>query len=155
MFVERIKMVFVGTGVLDRPLTQQNLRTVREAGPYAFKIRSNKIKSSLQHRNCPCCLLCEFGFVEFFVFHLIHRKRSPFPSRGRLWMCVNPRLLLEEKLSWSDWWGVGCNATVIIISVADPHFFTITSYLLLLGIYPDNPEFPLYTLTDEISSEYI
>ena len=27
----------VGTGVLDRPLTQQNLRTVREAGPYVHR----------------------------------------------------------------------------------------------------------------------
>ena len=29
----------VGTGVLDRPLTQQNLRMVREAHPYAHRVR--------------------------------------------------------------------------------------------------------------------
>ena len=34
----------VGTGVLDRPLTQQNLRTVREAGPYEHRVRLCKIK---------------------------------------------------------------------------------------------------------------
>ena len=34
----------VGTGVLDRPLTQQNLRTVREAGPYAHRDRLYEIK---------------------------------------------------------------------------------------------------------------
>ena len=27
----------VGTGVLDRPLIQRNLRTVREVGPYAHR----------------------------------------------------------------------------------------------------------------------
>ena len=30
---------YVGTGVLDRPLTQQNLRMVREAHPYAHRVR--------------------------------------------------------------------------------------------------------------------
>ena len=34
----------VGTGVLDRPLTQQNLRMVREAHPYEHRIRLCKIK---------------------------------------------------------------------------------------------------------------
>ncbi|MEE0982016.1 MAG: hypothetical protein U0K91_10040, partial [Acutalibacteraceae bacterium] len=34
----------VGTGVLDRPLTQQNLRTVREVGPYEHRVRLCKIK---------------------------------------------------------------------------------------------------------------
>ena len=34
----------VGTGVLDRPLIQRNLRTVREAGPYAHRDRLCEIK---------------------------------------------------------------------------------------------------------------
>ena len=34
----------VGTGVLDRPLTQQNLRTVRKAGSYTFRDRLCEIK---------------------------------------------------------------------------------------------------------------
>ena len=34
----------VGTGVLDRPITQQNLRTVREAGPYEHRVSLCKIK---------------------------------------------------------------------------------------------------------------
>ena len=34
----------VGSGVLDRPLIQQNLRTVREAGPYTHRIRLCEIK---------------------------------------------------------------------------------------------------------------
>ena len=34
----------VGTGVLDRPLSQRNLRTVREAGPYEHRVRLCKIK---------------------------------------------------------------------------------------------------------------
>ena len=34
----------VGTGVLDRPLIQRNLRTVREAGPYAHRNRLCEIK---------------------------------------------------------------------------------------------------------------
>ena len=34
----------VGTGVLDRPLPHQNLRTVREAGPYEHRVRLCKIK---------------------------------------------------------------------------------------------------------------
>ena len=34
----------VGTGVLDRPLTQQHLRTVREAGPYEHREGFNEIK---------------------------------------------------------------------------------------------------------------
>ena len=34
----------VGTGVLDRPLTQQSLRTVQEAGPYEHRVRLCKIK---------------------------------------------------------------------------------------------------------------
>ena len=34
----------VGTGVLDRPLIQQNLRTVREADPYAHRDRLCEIK---------------------------------------------------------------------------------------------------------------
>ena len=34
----------VGTGVLDRPLPHQNLRTVREAGPYEHRDRSCEIK---------------------------------------------------------------------------------------------------------------
>ena len=34
----------VGTGVLDRPLPQQNLRTVREAGPYVHRDRLCEIK---------------------------------------------------------------------------------------------------------------
>ena len=34
----------VGTGVLDRPLTKRNLRTVREAGPYEHRVRLCKIK---------------------------------------------------------------------------------------------------------------
>ena len=40
--------------------------------------------------------LNKFGIVEFLIFHLIHRKRSPFPSRGRLRNYASPRLLLEE-----------------------------------------------------------
>ena len=35
---------YVGTGVLDRPLIQRNLRTVREAGPYEHRVRLCKIK---------------------------------------------------------------------------------------------------------------
>ena len=34
----------VGTGVLDRPLIQRNLRTVQEAGPYAHRVRLCKNK---------------------------------------------------------------------------------------------------------------
>ena len=34
----------VGTGVLDRPLTKRNLRTVREAGPYGHRDRLCEIK---------------------------------------------------------------------------------------------------------------
>ena len=34
----------VGTGVLDRPLIQRNLRTVREAGPYEHRVRLCEIK---------------------------------------------------------------------------------------------------------------
>ena len=34
----------VGTGVLDRPLIQRNLRTVREAGPYEHRDRLCEIK---------------------------------------------------------------------------------------------------------------
>ncbi len=34
----------VGTGVFDRPLTQPNLRTVREAGPYEHRVRLCEIK---------------------------------------------------------------------------------------------------------------
>ena len=34
----------VGTGVLDRPLIQRNLRTVREAGPYEHRIILCEIK---------------------------------------------------------------------------------------------------------------
>ena len=33
----------VGTGVLDRPLTQQNLRMVREAHPYKNRVRLSEI----------------------------------------------------------------------------------------------------------------
>ena len=34
----------VGTGVLARPLIQQNLRTVREAHPYAHRVGLCEIK---------------------------------------------------------------------------------------------------------------
>ena len=34
----------VGTGVLDRPLIQQNLRMVREAHPYEHRVRLCEIK---------------------------------------------------------------------------------------------------------------
>ena len=34
----------VGTGVLDRPLTKRNLRTVREADPYEHRVSLCKIK---------------------------------------------------------------------------------------------------------------
>ena len=37
----------VGTGVLDRPLIQRNLRTVREAGPY-----NDNLKFARQTRIC-------------------------------------------------------------------------------------------------------
>ena len=36
---------YVGTGVLDRPLTQQNLRMVREAHPYAHRVRLCEINA--------------------------------------------------------------------------------------------------------------
>ena len=45
MFTYEINPIgIVGTGVLDRPLIQQNLRTVREAGPYTHRVRLCKIK---------------------------------------------------------------------------------------------------------------
>ena len=39
-----VSINYVGTGVLDRPLIQRNLRMVREAGPYAFRNRLFEIK---------------------------------------------------------------------------------------------------------------
>ena len=45
MFPYKINPIgIVGTGVLDRPLIQQNLRTVREASPYTHRVRLCEIK---------------------------------------------------------------------------------------------------------------
>ena len=52
----------VGTGVLDRPLIQQNLRTVREAGPYTHRVR-----------------LCEINHPDKPEF--VHKKHHAFVEK--------------------------------------------------------------------------
>ena len=67
----------VGTGVLDRPLTQQNLRTVREAGPYAHRDRLCKIKELnkpeivVRIKTSLHCRVQAGRFVLFYVLNLL------------------------------------------------------------------------------------
>ena len=63
----------VGTGVLDRPLIQRNLRTVLEAGPYARRDRLCKIKEP--HK------LKSVGMFEFFCKY---KNRAISPERGNV-----------------------------------------------------------------------
>ena len=63
----------VGTGVLDRPLIQRNLRTVREAGPYAHRDRLCEIKELHKPESV--------GMFEFFCKY---KNRAISPERGNV-----------------------------------------------------------------------
>ena len=56
----------VGTGVLDRPLIQQNLRTVREARPNAHRVGLCEIK----HPDKPKFI----GTIEITIVGSIHES---------------------------------------------------------------------------------
>ena len=59
---------YVGTGVLDRPLTQQNLRMVREAHPYAHRVRLCEIKDHYKPEFVGMFpLLCNIKGAVFFT----------------------------------------------------------------------------------------
>ena len=68
-----VSINYVGTGVLGRPLSQRNLRTVLEAGPYEHRVRLCKIKEP----NKP-------EIVGIFEFFCKYKNRAISPERGNV-----------------------------------------------------------------------
>ena len=68
-----VSINYVGTGVLDRPLIQRNLRMVREAGPYAHRVRLCEIKEPDKTES-----------VGMFKFFCKYKNRAISPERGNV-----------------------------------------------------------------------
>ena len=68
-----VSVIRVGTGVLDRPLIQRNLRTVREAGPYEHRVSLCEIKELPKPESV--------GMFEFFCKY---KNRAISPERGNV-----------------------------------------------------------------------
>ncbi len=64
----------VGTGVLDHPLTQQNLRTVREAGPYVHRDRLCEIKEPHKPEFVMLHLMSVVWRLEYKIFVKKYRQ---------------------------------------------------------------------------------
>ena len=94
----------VGTGVLDRPLTQQNLRTVREAGPYTHKC--NCAKTSLQTTPFPCPCKGTFLFIKtlnlcytpliFKCDYFLRKKYLPIGNIFNFFMKNNTKMICKR-----------------------------------------------------------
>ena len=82
----------VGTGVLDRPLIQRNLRTVREAGPYELRDRLCEIKELHKPE-----FVGVLGFCRIQYLHLMRAR----VSGGHLCVAEAPTEAVAETVDFA------------------------------------------------------